>query len=46
MVLGLFLSERQEVISKWNPYMGTVRQLGASTQLQTYQMPWPFVARE
>ena len=42
MVLEPFLSQDQQVIGQWNPYTGIVNQLGDSTQLQTYSMPWPF----
>ena len=45
-VLELFLSQDQQVIGQWNPYTGIVKQLGEQTQLQTYNMPWPFLARE
>uniref|UniRef100_A0A7S4F3E0 START domain-containing protein n=1 Tax=Chrysotila carterae TaxID=13221 RepID=A0A7S4F3E0_CHRCT len=30
----------------WNPYMGSVRHLGANVQLQSYSLPWPFATRE
>jgi len=46
LVLDLFESQNPDVIAQWNPYTGDVLQLGEATQLQTYKLPWPFMARD
>ena len=35
-----------ELTKRWNSFVGEVKKLSDTTQLQTYKMPWPMVDRE